>query len=72
MPTDPHRPRIEGCATFVWFAGMMNVLFGVLKIAVDRHAGMPPLWTWWEGPPIIAFALIVLVLSLGDAPRERS
>jgi hypothetical protein len=43
--------------TIVRFVACMNVLFGVMIIAIDLHAGMPLVWTLLEGPPIIAFGL---------------
>jgi len=40
----------------------MNVLFGVVMIIVDLRAPMPWFWTLCEGPPIIGFGLLLLVL----------
>ena len=45
--------------TIVRFVACMNILFGVMIIAIDLHAGMPLLWTLLEGPPIIAFGLVL-------------
>ena len=47
--------------TIVRFVAWMNILFGLMIIAIDLHAGMPLLWTLLEGPPIIAFGLVIQV-----------
>lgn len=52
-----------GHRTIVQFIGVMNIVFGVLLIGIDMHAGMPGLWTLAEGPPIIGFGLLLLFLS---------
>jgi hypothetical protein len=31
--------------------GWLTVLAGVIQTAIDFAAGMPPLWSWGEGPP---------------------
>lgn len=54
---DPARHR-----TIVQFIGVMNIVFGSLMIGIDIHAGLPTLWTLAEGPPIIAFGIVVLYL----------
>jgi hypothetical protein len=51
--------------TIVRFVACMNVLFGVMIIAIDLHAGMPLVWTLLEGPPIIALGLVLWGLTLG-------
>jgi hypothetical protein len=48
--------------TIVQFIGVMNIVFGSLMIGIDIHAGLPTLWTLAEGPPIIAFGIVVLYL----------
>lgn len=55
---DPVRYR-----TIVGFVGVMNVIFGMLLVAIDLHAGLPWWWTLGEGPPIAAFGVIVLYLN---------
>src|SRR5688572_16524007 len=52
---DPARYR-----TIVQYAGVMNIVFGLLITAIDVNAGMPSYWTLAEGPPIIAFGAVVL------------
>jgi hypothetical protein len=56
--TDPVRYR-----SIVQYVGWMNVLFGVLMVLVDLHAGMPWWWTAGEGPPITAYGIAILILS---------
>lgn len=50
--------------TIVRFVACMNVLFGLMIIAIDVHAGMPLLWTLMEGPPIIAFGVVIALLGV--------
>lgn len=49
--------------TFVWYLAVMNVLFGVMITAIDIHAGLPASWTLTEGPPVLAFGIIIGVLN---------
>ena len=49
--------------TIVRYVGAMNLVFGILMVLVDLHAGMPAFWTIGEGPPIAAFGVVVLYLS---------
>jgi hypothetical protein len=55
---DPERYRV-----FVWFAAVMNLVFGGMMIAIDLHAGMPALWTAIEGPSIMAIGVVIAVLA---------
>jgi hypothetical protein len=50
-------------APVVRFIGIMNIALGVMLIAIDLQAGMPLWWTLGEGPPIIAFGVVVLLLN---------
>lgn len=59
---DPVRHR-----SIVWFIACMNVLFGLIILAIDLHAGMPMLWTISEGPPIAAFGMVVAFLNRSPA-----
>ena len=45
ISTDPVKYR-----AIVYYAGAMNLLFGVIIVAIDLHAGMPLVWTLVEGP----------------------
>lgn len=49
-------------APIVRFIGVMNITLGAALIAIDLYAGMPWWWTLGEGPPIIAFGVVVLLL----------
>lgn len=49
--------------TLVWYVAAMNVIFGAMILAIDLHAGMPMFWTLAEGPPIIAFGLVIGMLN---------
>jgi hypothetical protein len=58
VSTDPEKYR-----TIVWYVAAMNVLFGLMTIAIDLHAGMPAWWTLSEGPPIIVFGILIGLLN---------
>lgn len=45
-----------------------NVLFGSLMLGIDLHAGLPWYWTFAEGPSVLAFGVLLLVL-LRSVPR---
>ena len=59
---DPVRYRV-----FVWFAAIMNIVFGAMMLAIDLHAGMPAVWTAIEGPSIMATG--VAIAAAIDRPR---
>ena len=54
VSTDPQKYR-----AIVTYAAIMNVTFGLMMVAIDLHAAMPPLWTVVEGPPIILFGIVL-------------
>jgi urea transporter len=58
VSTDPIRYR-----PIVWFIAVMNVFFGLMIVAIDLHAGLPAFWTALEGPPIVAFGVVIAVLN---------
>jgi len=58
IATDPLRYR-----ALVWYAAAMNIVFGIIIIAIDLHAGMPMFWTVAEGPPIMALGVALAVLN---------
>jgi hypothetical protein len=60
VSTDPVTYR-----AIVWFVAIMNVAFGILVMAIDLHAGMPLWWTLGEGPPIVAFGIVIAILNAG-------
>jgi hypothetical protein len=47
----------------VSFVAVMNVIFGIIVLAVDLHAGLPLWWTLSEGPPIALFGMAIAVLN---------
>jgi hypothetical protein len=55
---DPSKYR-----TIVSYVAFMNVAFGLIVLAIDAHAGMPTWWTITEGPPIVAFGVVVALLN---------
>jgi hypothetical protein len=55
---DPVRYR-----TIVWYLAVMNTLFGAIIVGIDIHAGLPSAWTLLEGPPVIAFGIVIGLLN---------
>lgn len=49
--------------SIVRYIGWMNVFGGIILVLIDLHARMPVFWTLAEGPPVVAFGLLVLYLS---------
>jgi hypothetical protein len=49
--------------SIIGYVGVMNVVFGMLLVAIDLQAGLPLWWTIAEGPPIAAFGVVVLYLN---------
>jgi len=43
--------------------GWLTVLAGVIVTVVDFAAGMPPLWSWSEGPPTVLVGLLYIWLA---------
>ena len=58
VSTDPVRYR-----PIVSYLAVMNVLFGLMLIAIDLHAGLPALWTALEGPPVVGVGIAIGVLN---------
>jgi hypothetical protein len=58
VSTDPVRYR-----PFVWYVAVMNIAFGLMIVAIDLHAGLPAFWTALEGPPILAFGVVIALLN---------
>jgi hypothetical protein len=55
---DPIRYR-----AIVSYVAVMNILFGLIVLAIDIHAGMPLAWTVVEGPPIVLFGIVLTLLN---------
>lgn len=49
--------------TIVWYLAAMNMLFGVVILGIDIHAGLPASWTLLEGPPVTAFGIVLGLLN---------
>jgi hypothetical protein len=49
--------------TLVRYIGWTSVVFGVVCVFIDLHAGMPAYWTIAEGPPVVVVGAVVLYLS---------
>lgn len=49
--------------TIIWYLAVMNILFGAIIIAIDIHAGLPPMWTLLDGPPVTAFGIVIGLLN---------
>ena len=47
----------------VWFVAILNFVFGLMMILIDLKTGMPLLWTLLEGPPIMAFGVVIAALN---------
>ncbi|MCP3961386.1 MAG: hypothetical protein GY719_26365 [bacterium] len=44
------------------YLAAMNIVFGAAMVAIDLRAGLPWFWTLAEGPPVLAFGVLLLVL----------
>lgn len=55
---------------FVAYVATLNIVFGLMLIAIDVHAGMPWFWTLAEGPLIIAVGLAVAALNRSLASEK--
>jgi hypothetical protein len=52
--------RYRGIVSYV---AIMNILFGLIVLAIDIHAGLPLAWTVVEGPPIFLFGIVLALLN---------
>ncbi len=50
-------------ASLVLFIGWISAGLGIALTLVDVAAGMPMWWTLGEGPPLLAFSAVVVVLA---------
>ncbi len=46
----------------VVYVAVTDIVFGLLMLGIDLHAGMPLMWTLGEGPPVVAIGLVMLWL----------
>jgi hypothetical protein len=58
ISTDPVKYR-----TIVWFVAILNIVFGVMLLVIDLHAGMPMSWTAFEGPSLVVFGIVIAWLN---------
>ena len=56
--SDPYRYR-----TMVFAWGWFATVFGATVWWISHVSGMPPMWTWGEGPLLIPAGLLVLTLG---------
>ena len=54
----------------VGYLGVALLLFGVALFAIDYHEGLPPFWTYWEGPSVALFGLALSMLNRAGRQRE--
>jgi hypothetical protein len=47
----------------VWFVAILNIVFGVMLVVIDLHAGMPMSWTLFEGPSLVVFGIVIAWLN---------
>jgi hypothetical protein len=67
VSTDPVRYR-----PIVWYIAAMNMLFGLMLVAIDVHAGMPFFWTMGEGPPIAMLGVVIALLNRSLSPSREA
>jgi hypothetical protein len=46
----------------VLYLGVANIVFGLMLLGLDVHAGLPLWWTDFEGPPVVVLGVLVLYL----------
>lgn len=51
------------------YVASMNIVFGLLMVGIDLNAGLPWYWTLGEGPPVLAFGVLLLIM-LRSIPRD--
>ena len=63
VSTNPVRYR-----DIIWFVAILNIVFGVMLVIIDLHAGMPLFWTLFEGPSIVVFGTVIALLNRSVRP----
>jgi hypothetical protein len=63
--------NVDRFAPIITYVALMNVLLGLMLIAIDTHAGLPALWVAFEGPPVVLTGIAVGLLNRAAA-RERA
>jgi hypothetical protein len=49
-------------ARVVVYVAIASIVFGLLLLGIDLHAGMPLRWTLGEGPPVVLMGCVILYL----------
>jgi hypothetical protein len=47
----------------VALAGRLTIVLGVVLTILDVAIGMPPSWTWSEGPPTVLLGWVFIALT---------
>jgi hypothetical protein len=56
----------------VLYLGVIDIVFGLMMLAIDLHARMPTVWTAIEGPSLVGAGVLVLYLrSRSQASRAE-
>lgn len=50
-------------AAVLWYSIVTGLIFGVVVIGIDLHAGMPPRWVAGEGTAILFTSFVLLGLA---------
>lgn len=61
-----------GYRALVWYAAVMSMVFGLMVLAIDIHAGLPTLWIAAEGPPVAALGVLLACLNRAAGRRVAS
>lgn len=43
--------------------GRLTIVLGLLLTAIDFAVGLPPVWSWGEGPPTVVIGALIVWLS---------
>jgi hypothetical protein len=57
--------------SLVWYVAILNVVFGLMLVVIDLNAGMPLLWTLFEGPSIVVYGILVALLNNAPAKSDQ-
>ena len=63
VSSDPVRFR-----PLVTYLAAFNIIFGLMLIAIDVHAGLPAWWTGFEGPPVVVLGIVLAILNRRTPP----
>ena len=63
--------NVDRYAPLITFIAVMNVVLGLVLLAIDIHAGLPAFWIALEGPPVVLTGIAVGLLNRAAA-RERA